>query len=91
MFSLRCIDIIGTEFLCMELHLVKLVDCKSALNPATVYTTDSSKAVVPVLLLLCVALWLILRSDLQSNFDGSNIFGTIGKLFEIWVVRATEG
>ena len=30
--------------------------CKSALNPAVVYSTDRSKAVVPVLVLLFVAL-----------------------------------
>ena len=38
--------------------------CKSALNPAVVCYTDRSKAVVPVLVLLFVALWFILRSDL---------------------------
>ena len=43
----------------------EIVDCKSALNPAVVYTTDRSKAVVLVLLLLCVELWFILRSDLD--------------------------
>ena len=40
--------------------------CKSALNTPTlmVYFTDRSKAVVPVLALLFVALWFILRGDL---------------------------
>ena len=38
--------------------------CKSALNPPVVYSTDRSKAVVPVLVLLFVALWFILRGDL---------------------------
>ena len=28
---------------------------------------------------------------LQSNFDGSNIFGIMEIFFEIWIVRATEG
>ena len=28
---------------------------------------------------------------LQSNFNGSNIFGTMGNSFKTWVVRATEG
>ena len=41
---------------------VKLVGCKSALNPLVVYSTDRSKAVVPVLLILlvlpCVILFL---------------------------------
>ena len=43
---------------------MKLVDCKSALNPSVVYTTDHSKAVVPVLFLLSVALWLIIQGNL---------------------------
>ena len=43
---------------------VKLVSCKSALNPTVLYSTDRSKAVVPVLVLLFVALWFILRGDL---------------------------
>ena len=50
---------------------VKLASCKSALtSPAptppsgVVYSADRSKAVVPVLVLLFVALWFILRGDL---------------------------
>ena len=37
-----------------------------ALNPLTpvVYSTDCSKAMVPVLVLLSVALWFILRGDM---------------------------
>ena len=42
----------------------KLDGRKSALNPAVVYSTDRSKEVVPVLVLLFVALWFILRGDL---------------------------
>ena len=38
---------------------VKLASCKSALIPPVVYSTDRSKAVVPVLVLLFVALWFI--------------------------------
>ena len=41
-----------------------MASCKSALNPTMVYSTDRSKAVVPVLVLLFVALWFILRDDL---------------------------
>ena len=37
---------------------------KSASNPALVYSTDRSKAVVPVLVLVFVALWFILRGNL---------------------------
>ena len=43
---------------------MKLNSCKSALNPSVVYSTDRSKAVVPVLVLFFVALWFILRGDL---------------------------
>ena len=42
---------------------MKSSSCKSALNPVVVYSTDRSKAVVPVLVLLFVALWFILRGD----------------------------
>ena len=51
-----------TEFLCISIlrvasePRVKLASCKSG------YSTDRSKAVVPVLLF--VALWFILRGDL---------------------------
>ena len=47
---------------------VKLASCKSALNPPVVCSTDRSKAVVPVLVLLLVALWFILRGDLLYVF-----------------------
>ena len=43
---------------------MKLASCKSALNPQVVYSTDRSKAMVPVLVLLFVALWFILRGNL---------------------------
>ena len=51
-----------TEFLCISVlriasePRVKLASCKSALNPPVVCSTDRSKAVVPVLVLLFVAL-----------------------------------
>ena len=63
-----------TEFLCISVlrvasgPRVKLASCKSALNPALVCSTDRSKAVVPVLVLLFVALWFILRGDLLYVF-----------------------
>ena len=49
-----------TEFLCISVlrvasgPRVKLASCKSALNLPVVYSTDHSKAVVPVLVLLFV-------------------------------------
>ena len=57
-------------FLCISVSRVasgprvKLVSCKSAVNSPVVYSSNSSKAVVPVLDLLVVALWFILRGDL---------------------------
>ena len=53
---------------------MKLASCKSALtppphpHPPVVCSTDRSKAVVPVLVLLFVALWFILRGDLLYVF-----------------------
>ena len=43
---------------------MKLASRKSALNPTVVYSTDRSKAVVLVLVLLFGALWFILWGDL---------------------------
>ena len=68
-----------TEFLCISVlrvasgPRVKLASCKSALTttpppPPVVCSTDRSKAVVPVLVLLFVALWFILRDDLLYVF-----------------------
>ena len=63
-----------TDFLCISVLSVasgprkKLASCKSALNPPVVCSTDRSKAVVPVLVLLFVALWFILRGDLLYVF-----------------------
>ena len=47
---------------------VKLAGCKSALNPPVVCSTGRSGAVFPVLVLLFVALWLVLRGDLLCVF-----------------------
>ena len=63
-----------TEFLCISVlrvasgPRVKLASCKSALNPPVVCSTDRPKAVVPVLVVLFVALWFILRGDLLYVF-----------------------
>ena len=63
-----------TEFLCISVlrvasgPRVKLASCKSALNHPVVCSTDRSKAVVPVLVLLFVALWFVLRGDLLCVF-----------------------
>ena len=53
-----------TEFLCISvLRVASGPWVKLALNPPLVCSTDRSKAVVPVLVLLFVALWFILRGD----------------------------
>ena len=58
-----------TEFLCVSVlrvasgPRVKLANCKKCFKPPVVYSTDRSKAVVPVLVLLFVALWFILRES----------------------------
>ena len=70
-----------TEFLCVSVlrvasgPRVKLASCKSALTPrppppppSVVCSTDHSKAVVRVLVLLFAALWFILRGDLLYVF-----------------------
>ena len=59
-----------TKFLCISVLRVasgpraKLACCKSALNPRVVYSTNLSKAVVPVLVLLFIALSFILLDNL---------------------------
>ena len=74
--ALKFIRPSGRTFMSYGVHFVttltrvKFVGCKSALAPSPhpttpeVYSTDRSKAVVPVLVLLFVALWFILRGDL---------------------------
>ena len=73
-----------TEFLCISVLRVasgpkmKLASCKSVLNPPppppVVYSTDRSKAVVLVLVLLFVALWLILLGDLFYVLPCASLF-----------------
>ena len=55
-----CVSVLGV----VSGPRVGLAGCEGALNPPVVYSTDRSKAMVPVLVLLFVALWFILRDDL---------------------------
>ena len=60
-----------TELLCISVLRVASgcsYSFKSALNLPVVCSTDRSKAVVPVLVLLFVALWFIPRGDLLYVF-----------------------
>ena len=47
---------------------MKLASCKSALSPPVVCSAGRSGEVVPVLVLLLVALWFVLRGDLLYAF-----------------------
>ena len=85
-----------TEFLCISVlrvasgPRVKLASCKSALNPPVVCSTDRSKAVVPVLVLLFVALWFILRGDLFYVFPCVILFLCFFSPFSIAITSLGE-
>ena len=85
-----------TVFLCIYVlgvasgPRVKLASCKSALNPPVVCSTDRSKAVVPVLVLLLVALWFILRSDLLYVFPCDILLLCFSVLLELRLPRFGE-
>ena len=85
-----------TEFLCIYIlrvasgPRVKLVSCKSALNPPVVCSTDRSKAVVPVLVLLLVALWFILRGELLYVFSCIILFLCFFSPFSIAITSLGE-
>ena len=63
-----------TDFLCVSVlrvasgPRVKLASCKSALNPPVVCSTDRSKAVVPVLVLLFVVCGLFYEAICCMSF-----------------------
>ena len=85
-----------TEILCITVlrvasgPRVKLASCKSALNPPMVCSTDRSKAVVPVLVLLFVALWFILRGDLLYVFPCVILFLCVFSPFSIAITSLGE-
>ena len=88
-----------TEFLCVSVlrvasgPRVKLASCKTALNPPpppVVCSTDRSKAVVPVLVLLHVALWFILRGDLLYVFPCVIFFLCFFSRFSIAITSLGE-
>ena len=72
-----------TEFLCISVLIVasgprmKLAGCESALSPPVVCSADRSRAVVPVLVLLFLALWFILRGHLLYVFPYGVIYVAI--------------
>ena len=82
-----------TEFLCICVlreasgPRVKLASCKSGFNPRVVYSTNRSKAVVPVLVLLFVALWFILRGDLFYILPYVILFLCFSVLLELRLPR----
>ena len=84
------------DFLCVSVlrvasgPRVKLASCKSGLNPLVVYSTDRSKAMVPVLVLLSVALWFILRGDLLYVFPCVILFLCFSVLFVLRLPRSEK-
>ena len=66
---------------------VKLASRGSALNSPVVYSTERSKAVVPVLVLLLVALWFILRGDLLYVFPCVILFWCFSVLLVLRLPR----
>ena len=70
---------------------MKLAGCKSALNPPVVCSADCSKAVVPVLVLLLVALWFILRGDLLYVFPCVVLFLCFSVLLVLRLPRLGRG
>ena len=87
-----------TEFLCIYVlrvalgPRVKLASCKSALPPPpplppVVCSTDRSKAVVPVLVLLLAALWFILQGDLLYVFPCVILFLCVSVLLVLRLPR----
>ena len=86
-----------TEFLCISVlrvasgPRVKLASCKSALNPPVVCSTDRSKAVVPVLVLLFVALWFVLRGDLLCVYPCVILFLCFSALLVLRLSRLGRG
>ena len=85
-----------TEFLCFSVlrvtsgPRVKLAGRKSALNPSVVYSTDRSKAVVPVLVLLFVVLWFNLRGDLFYVLPCAILFLCFFSTFSIAITSRRE-
>ena len=85
-----------TEFVCISVLRVasglrvKLVSCKSALNPPVVCSTDRSKSVVPMLVLLFAALWFIVRGDLSYVFPCVILFLCFSVLFCIAITSFGE-
>ena len=85
-----------TECLCFSVlrvasgPMVKLASCKSALNPPVVYSTDRSKALVPVLDLLFVALWFILRGDLFYVLHSVILFLCFSVLLALRLPRSEQ-
>ena len=61
--------------------------CKRALNSPMVYSTDRSKAVIPVLVLLFVALWFILRGDLFHVLPCVILFLSVSVLLALRLPR----
>ena len=69
---------------------MKLAIYKCALYPPVVYSTDRSKAVIPVLVLLFGALWFILRDVLLYVLPCAILFLCFSVLLELRLPRHGE-
>ena len=84
------------KFLCVSVlrvasgPRVKLAGCRSALGPLVVCSPDRSGAVVPVLVLLSVALWFILRGELLYVFPCIILFLCFSVLLVLRLPRLGE-
>ena len=85
-----------TECLCISVLRVtsgpriKLPGRKKCFNPSVIYSTDRSKALVPVLVLLSVAFWFILRGDLFEVLPYVILFLCFSVLLALRLPRVGE-
>ena len=70
--------------------LSNILHYSASFKPPVVYSTDRSKAVVPVLVLLFVALWFILRGDLLYVFPCVILFLRFFSPFSIAITSLGE-
>ena len=95
-----CIDWVGSlyanQILCISVlrvasgPRVKLDSCKRVLTPPVVFSADRSKAVVPALVLLFVALWFILWGDLFYVLPCVVLFLCFSVLYSIAITSLSE-
>ena len=102
MFSLWCIDWVGSlyanrifmYFFCIKSSIGTQGEVSwlwKCFRPPVVCSAGRPKAVVPVLVLLCVALWFILRGDLLCVFPRVILFLCFSVLLVLRLPRLGRG